>query len=193
MRMRSASNMEFQPLALGDLALLGQWLALPHVTRWWADDASPEGVAAEYRGNLEGTEPSQVFVAYRDARPIGLAQRFWLGAYPDYRDALATVVDIPDDAFSIDYLIGPTQALGRGWGAALVDAFLHMLWREAPRAGMVIVPVHADNVASWRTLERVGFLRIASGLLEPDNPRDSHDHVIYRIDRPNGDDERLGA
>ena len=43
-----------------------------------------------------------------------------------------------------------------------------------------LVPVHADNRASWRALERAGFTRVAEGDLEPDNPQDTRDHVVYR-------------
>jgi aminoglycoside 6'-N-acetyltransferase len=48
----------------------------------------------------------------------------------------------------------------------------------------VIVPVHADNIASWRTLEKAGLTRVAHGELDPDNPIDDRRHYIYRVDRP---------
>jgi len=57
-------------------------------------------------------------------------------------------------------------------------------WACCSQADDVIVPVSAGNYASWRTLERAGFQRIAAGDLEPDNPCDPRDHYVYRIERP---------
>lgn len=49
---------------------------------------------------------------------------------------------------------------------------------------MTVVPIFAGNRASWRALEKAGFIRIAEGDLVPDNPIDPPLHVIYRLDRP---------
>jgi len=48
------------------------------------------------------------------------------------------------------------------------------------------VPVSTANVASWRALEKAGFARVGTADLEPDNPVDSREHVVYRLDRPAG-------
>lgn len=66
----------------------------------------------------------------------------------------------------------------------MIAAFMRLLWRDHPAAPAVIVPVHTDNIASWRMLERVGFRRIATGMFTPDNPADDGRHVVYRMDRP---------
>jgi aminoglycoside 6'-N-acetyltransferase len=66
----------------------------------------------------------------------------------------------------------------------MIAAFTRRLWHDAPYAPAIVVPVHADNRASWRALERAGYARIATGLLEPDNPADNRKHYLYRIDRP---------
>ncbi len=50
----------------------------------------------------------------------------------------------------------------------------------------MLVPVAAGNVASWRALERAGFVRVAEGPLTPDNPVDPTDHVLYLLRRPPG-------
>jgi aminoglycoside 6'-N-acetyltransferase len=66
----------------------------------------------------------------------------------------------------------------------MIAAFLTECWRACPQAGHVIVPVAAGNRRSWRALEKAGFRRIAEGELEPDNPVDPPDHVVYLITRP---------
>lgn len=174
----------FRPLARSDFPLLRQWLLTPHVARWWADDSSDEGLEEHYGDGIDGTEPSEVFIAERERRAIGLAQRFRVDSYPAYRDEIATLTEVPAGTSSIDYLIGPEDAIGRGWGTELIRAFTARLWRDDAGATSVIVPVHAENRASWRVLERSGFHRVAAGYMTPDNPIDTADHFIYRLDRP---------
>jgi aminoglycoside 6'-N-acetyltransferase len=99
-------------------------------------------------------------------------------------DEVAHILHVPGDARSIDYLIGPSDALGKGIGTAMLAAFVARTWNDDPATPAVIVPVQADNRASWRALERAGFARIAAGELEPDNPIDSRSHYIYQLVRP---------
>lgn len=56
-------------------------------------------------------------------------------------------------------------------------------WAEHAEADDVLVPVAAGNRASWRALEKAGFVRVAEGALAPDNPVDPPDHVLYRLRR----------
>jgi aminoglycoside 6'-N-acetyltransferase len=57
-------------------------------------------------------------------------------------------------------------------------------WRDLSAAKLILVPVHARNVASWRALEKAGFRRVGVADLEPDNPAETREHVVYRLDRP---------
>ncbi len=163
--------------------MLGHWLRTPHVARWWADDFSPEGLEEMYGGCIDGTDPSEVFIAERAGRAIALVQRFRIDSYSTYREEIASLAEVPAGTSSIDYLIGPEDAVGRGWGTELIRAFISRLWRDDAGAMSIIVPVHAENRASWRVLERVGFRRVAAGALTPDNPAHSADHFVYRLDR----------
>jgi len=174
----------FQPITRADFPLLGSWLRQPHVARWWADDASPEGLEADYGDVVDGTEPSDVFIAWHDGRPVGLGQRYRIEAYPEHLEALEALLPVPEHVASIDYLLGPPECVGRGLGAALVRDLTQTIWTDDADVPAVVVPVHAENVASWRALERAGYRRVAEGDLEPDNPADSTAHVIYRADRP---------
>jgi aminoglycoside 6'-N-acetyltransferase len=179
------SGFEFRLLQRSDFALLGQWLATPHVARWWDDDPSPAALEADYGGCIDGTEPCQVFIASCGGAPLGLVQRYLWHAYPAYVAELAPIMAAPPAACSIDYLVGPVEALGRGLGTQMIAAFVHEVWRERTmHASCILVPTHADNRASWRTLERAGFARVAEGELTPDNPVDDRRHFIYRQDRP---------
>jgi aminoglycoside 6'-N-acetyltransferase len=173
----------FRPLTRSDFPLLRHWLSQPHVQRWWADDPSPEALEADYGGCIDGTEPAQVFIALRDGAPFGLAQRLRLAAYPQYVADLQPLLPVPDFAGSIDYLVGEEREIGRGLGTHMLRAFVDQLWRDDADCTALLVPVHAENVASWRALEKIGFVRAARGDLEPDNPADTRDHYVMRMER----------
>jgi aminoglycoside 6'-N-acetyltransferase len=113
-----------------------------------------------------------------------LIQRFRLDAYSEYRSEIATLTDIPVGTSSIDYLIGPADAIGRGWGTELIRTFTTQLWADDSESTAIIVPVHVENIPSWRVLASAGFRRVAAGQMTPDNPIDTRDHFVYRLDRP---------
>ena len=177
-------SFQFHLLTRSDFPLLCRWLVQPHVQRWWADDASPEAVERDYGSTVDGTEPAEVFIAWRDGQPFGLAQRFRIAAYPEYVRALAPLTEVPQEAWSIDYFVGEPSDTGRGRGTAMLEAFTRQLWRDQLSASALIVPVHVQNIASWRALEKTGFIRAAEGPLVPDNPADTLHHYIYRLERP---------
>lgn len=171
-------------LAAADFPLLGCWLAQEHVARWWNHDTSPEAVERDFGPAVRGEEPSEIFLAVVDGHPVGLVQRYRIADYPEYLTELAPVVEVPAGTWSIDYLIGERDRVGRGLGPMMIRAVLAGTWREHPDATAVLVPVVAANRASWRALEKAGLTRVASGDLEPDNPIDEPLHHVYRIDRP---------
>jgi len=174
----------FTPLRREDFPLLSSWFATPHCRRWWCDDPAPAAIEKEYGGCVDRREPAQVFIAHCGGRPVGMVQYFRFGDYPEFMDLCGQIAPVPADFCSMDYLIGPPDALGKGIGTAMVAALVARIWEAHPQAPGIIVPVHSDNQASWRTLARLGFVRIAEGELEPDYPGDSRAHCLYRVDRP---------
>ena len=178
------SSYSFRPIARNDFPALCGWLSQAHVARWWADDASPEGVESDYGGVVDGAEPADVFIAYRDGSAIGLVQRLRLADYPHYLRDIEAIVPVPAQSWSIDFLVGDPGCTGLGWGTEMIAAFTARLWSDDETAAAIVVPVHASNRNSWRALERAGYERVASGLLEPDNPADHRNHYLYRVNRP---------
>ncbi len=162
--------------------MLSEWLAEPLVARWWNHETSVEAVERDFGPGVDGTDPAEVFIATESGRPFGLIQRYAIAAYPEYAEELSTVCAVPAEALSIDHLIGEPACRGRGLGALMVATFVAASWAAYPDATAVIVAASAGNEASWRTLERAGFRRIAAGELTPDNPSDSRQHYVYRIE-----------
>jgi aminoglycoside 6'-N-acetyltransferase len=177
----------FRRVTTDDFALLASWLSHPHVHRWWNHEFTPEAVERDFGPSARGEEPNEDLLALLDSRPVGLVQRSFWHDYPEYVDEVAHILPIPADAVTIDYLIGELADTGIGRGPAMIEAVVADTWRNLPRATSIIVPVAEGNRASWRALEKAGFVRIAVGDLEPDNPIDPPLHVIYRIDRPASD------
>jgi aminoglycoside 6'-N-acetyltransferase len=178
------TTLSFRHLARADFALLGGWLAQPHVARWWNHESSPQAMEADFGAVIDRLDPADVFIVSLGARPIGLLQRYTFADNPGYIGELADLIDAPGAALGIDYLVGESDLLGRGLGSAMIRAAVDAIWRDHPEAPSIIVPVSSANVASWRALERAGFTLAATGWLTPDNPIDDGDHRVYRIERP---------
>ena len=177
-------ELDWRPLVREDLPLLGRWLAEPAVARWWHHETSPEAVERDFGPSVRGEEQGEDLVLLLAGRPFGLLQRSRIRDYPEDAEALAALVDVPEDAYCLDYLIGEPALRGRGLGSRCIAWAVERTWRDHPGAGCVLVPVVAANRASWRALERAGLRRVATGELTPDNPVDDPLHHVYRVDRP---------
>jgi aminoglycoside 6'-N-acetyltransferase len=172
-----------RPLARADFGLLGAWLREPLVAEWWHDDPDPEALERQYGAAIDGTDPARLRIGTLDGDPVGFVQWYRLADEPGYATELAALLPVPDDAWSLDYLVGAPEHRRRGFGTALVRAALAAIG-PAP----VIVPVHAENLASAGVLRRAGFSLAAEGELEPDNAAHSRRHlVLVRASLDDGD------
>ena len=174
----------WRPLTAADLPLLTEWLREPLVARWWNHDTTAEAVQRDFGPSVRGEEPGEDLVIFVDGEPIGLLQRSAIREYPEDFAEFATIVDVPDGAVELDYLIGDATWRGRGLGPRIIAAAVEDTWSAYPAAAAVLVAVVAANTASWRALEKAGLRRIAQGAMSPDNPGDDPLHFIYRVDRP---------
>lgn len=178
-----SDNWHFAPIRREDFPLFASWLATSHVRRWWNDEPDLDAIEADYGTVVDGTEPAKVFIAHFEGRAVGLIQSFRFDAYAFYFDDVRAVYRLPANACTIDYLIGPPEALGRGLGSSMIRAFVAALWARHPDCPAVVVPVHADNGASGGALLRAGFAEVARVDLPPDNPMDSPAHRIFALSR----------
>ena len=177
-------GIDLRPLTRADLGLLGRWLAEPLVTRWWHDDPRPAALEAQYGPSIDGTDPTRVYLGLHEGRPVGLVQVYRFADEPGSFAELSAVCRVPAGALSIDYLVGAQADRGRGLGAAMIAAAVARGFADHPDAHDVLVPVVRANTASWRALQRAGATWYADGQIEPDNPVDSRDHVVFRFTRP---------
>jgi aminoglycoside 6'-N-acetyltransferase len=174
--------LRYRRLTRADFPVVSQWLAQPHVARWWRQAHSLEAVEGEYGPAVDGRDPTDVFIVEHDGRPVGLIQRYRLDANADWQKVLAPT-GTPQDALSIDYLIGDEDLTGRGLGPRMIADCVAEGWQLHPDLSAVVVPVQQANRASWRALEKAGFERAWSGMLDSDDPSDegpSHVYVLLR-------------
>jgi len=173
----------WRPLTVGDLPLLVRWLGEPQVARWWNHEPTAEAVERDFGASVRGEEPGEDLVVSLDGRPIGLLQRSVIRDYPEDLAEFAAIVEVPEGAVELDYLIADPALRGRGLGARMIAAVAEDTWSAHPTASAVLVAVVAANVASWRALEKAGLRRIGEGAMSPDNPVDDSLHYVYRVDR----------
>ena len=176
----------FRPLTEADFPLLRRWLAEPHVARWWHHDTTEEAVRRDFGPSVRGEEPGEDLIALLDGQPFGLLQRARIADYPDELAAWSAVVEVPDGAVMLDYLIGDPGMVGKGLGPRMIRAAVDAVWEECPDAPCVMIAVVATNRRSWRAVEKAGLRRVAEGDMTPDNPIDDPSHYVYRVDRPAG-------
>jgi len=144
----------------------------------------PPGVDRDFGPSVRGEEPAEDLVVLLDGRPIGLLQRSVIADYPEDLVEFATLVEVPDGAVELDYLISDPALRGRGLGARMIAQAVEDTWKAVPTAPAVLVAVVASTTASWRASEKAGLQRITEGAMSPDNPVDDPLHYIYRVDRP---------
>jgi len=176
-------DISFRLLTRDDFPLLESWLSQPHVLRWWNHQFTSEAVERDFGASVDGGEPSESHLALLDGEPIGLILYSRFDDYPEYLEELSPILEIPQGAVTIDYLIGDPTLTGRGVGSAMIAGFVEHIWQVNPEATCIIVPVNSANQGSWRALEKAGFRIVARGELEPDNPVDDPSHEVLRLDR----------
>lgn len=162
-----------------DLPLVASWLAEEHVQRWWRDPSAPLQVEEKYRPRIRGGEPTEMFVILDTDEPIGLIQRYLMRDHPDWARSLSPSGHVFEEAAGIDYAIGRADPIGRGIGSAVVAAFSEALFEAFPDVTDIVVTPQAANAASCRVLEKAGYERRWTGLLDSDDPSDEDPAALY--------------
>jgi len=173
-----------RPLTRADLSLVSRWLAEPHVAEWWRDPSDLASVVAAYLPCIDRTDPTEVFVIEVAGQAAGLIERYLVADDPEWNRAMRATGAVTGCAAGIDYLIGEAPACGRGYGTAAISLITALTFRRYPRADAIVAAPQQANVGSWRALERAGYQRWWSGLLESSNPSDAGPAYLYGIRRP---------
>ena len=173
--------------------MLADWLGRPHVAPWWREPSDFAAVEAAYGPMIDGSDPTEGFIAVREGQPLAFLQRYRFDDNP----RLATyrrrgprrrcgrwARDEIRPCAGIDYLIGDQTMTGRGLGRQMIAAFVELPWRRYPDITAVVVAVDQGNEASWRALQGADFLRAWAGVLNSDDPSDEGPSYLYVRRRP---------
>jgi len=176
-------DLTFRALTRDDFPMLSAWLAAPHVHQWWDEDPDPAAVEAKFGPEVDGVEPTELFVVNLDGEPIGMVQRYRVADYPEWVVSLEPTGVPATEAAGIDYLIGAADLIGRGVGPAMLAQFAGLTLARYPAVSFLVVDIDPENRRSWRALEKAGFTRIWEGDLEAEDPSDAGPAYVYVLPR----------
>lgn len=132
-----------------DIPLFRKWLYLPHVAAWythpldWIDEVEKRNDEFSFLHH---------FIAEVDGMPIGFCQFYeYRQSGEDWHGDIKL-----DGTYSIDYLIGDTDYLGKGFGKAIIKALVEQI-KVQENAKRIIVQPEQENKASCNTLLSSGF------------------------------------
>jgi aminoglycoside 6'-N-acetyltransferase Ib len=154
----SNENVTFHPLALGDLAMLHDWLNRDHVAKWWAgEDGRPtlEQTIAKYAPRVFAEDGVSPFIAKLDGRPIGYIQSYVaMGCGGGWWE------DVIDPGVrGTDQFLCDARELGQGLGTRMVSAFVDKLFSDSRVTRIQTDPV-PTNSRAIRCYEKSGFHRV---------------------------------
>jgi aminoglycoside 6'-N-acetyltransferase len=138
---------------------------------WWRDDI--EESLAEYRGAIEGREPTDHYLIVLEGRPVGMIQTYLVSDYPEWDE----VVRVGPGVAGVDLFIGEVDAVGGGLGGRVLEQFAREVVFARPEVAAVVADVEEANRRSWRAFEKAGF-RYVRDVEEEGKP-----HRLMRLDR----------
>ena len=146
-------GVQLRPMTAEDLPTLDEWFNEPHVTKHWGN------VAARLEAAKQAVEhprwDDQHDMVTLDGEPAGYVRRFRVH---EFADRLARFtdngVDVPKGAWTFDFLIGDSSATQRGIGRRMLMQAVERTERDDPSAPCILIPVHQDNVSSWKARAR---------------------------------------
>lgn len=168
-----------RPMRPEDLALVEQWLAEPHVARWYLAGSSLEAEVEDIGLSVSGAQAVHMFVVLHGGEPVGWCQWYLCADNPEWA---AEIGAEPGDV-GVDYAIGDAARVGSGVGTELISALVGLVRAARPRCGIIADP-DAQNVGSRRVLEKNGFGLVTVKAMNSEPTDDPM--AIYRLPAEGG-------
>lgn len=140
---------ELKKIADNDLPLLKKWLYTPHVAKWYHNPLDWIYEVENRNGEFKWIHH---FIAFAADNPIGFCQYYAC----DDSDEPWAGYKTQGGAYSIDYLIGETDFLRRGFGKQIVSALIERILLH-DNAKLIVVEPERENTASRSLLLSCGF------------------------------------
>lgn len=145
---------QFRPVTLADLTMLGEWMERPHWREWWGDPSEELGYVREM---IEGRDSTRPFLILLGGEPAGYIQVWrmadamvepWLTEAP-------WLYQMPEGAVGVDLSLAEAQNLNRGIGTAVLKRFVAMLRDEGCKE--IWIDPDPENIRAVRAYEKAGF------------------------------------
>ncbi len=147
-------RIHFRSMTMEDLPAVAERLEQPHVRPWYRpENHTLEQLQERYGARIEGESPVRMWVVEVDGSPVGQVED-----YPVGDDETYAAAGVPPDAIGVDFAITDPALIGHGLGTRMLWRFVRdVVWLDYDATQVVAAPA-VDNVASLRTLEKVGFV-----------------------------------
>lgn len=133
-----------------DIPQLKQWLAIPRVAAWYP---VPEDWIYEVEHQAEEYPWLHHRIAEWDGREIGFCQYY---AYHNSGEDWHGTTPL-EGTYSIDYMIGENDAVGKGLGKRMIALLLREVWRNRDAVRVIVQP-EPENTTSCGVLRSLGFV-----------------------------------
>jgi len=182
--MRPTSRLGDHPLAMAitfrlitrnDLPLVHEWHQRPHVARWWTGHQTFEETENHYVPTIEGSEPTQHYLALLNGEPLGMIQTYLVSDYPDW----AALIEEGEGTAGLDLFIGEEEQTGRGLGTEMIRRFVDEIVFARPETTACVADPDLRNTASLRAFEKAGFQAVREFV----DPEDDELHALVRLER----------
>lgn len=142
-------ELELRQFCNEDVALFEKWLYMPHVAKWYHD---PLDWIDEVKKRNDEFSFLNHFIVELEGKPIGFCQYY---EYYHSEEKWHGNTDI-NGTYSIDYLIGDTEYLGKGYGKGIIQLLIQEI-KLQNNAKRIIVQPEQENKPSCNTLLSCGF------------------------------------
>lgn len=167
-------SVRLRPAVAGDAAILAAWDKEAHVISATTDDPEADVAFGGADWSAELAMQSDVFryfIAEADGRPIGAMLAIDPAREPNHYWG-----DIEANLRALDIWIGPKDALGKGYGTAMMTQALGACFADGRVTAVVIDPL-ASNAAAHRFYRRLGFQPVGRRMFGDD------DCLVHRLER----------
>ncbi|MDR2038867.1 MAG: GNAT family N-acetyltransferase [Bacteroidales bacterium] len=139
-----------RPVEDSDIPQLTIWLNKEYILKWYHDAGEWLHEIRERNGSFSFLNH---FMILKGSTPVGFGQ------YYDCFDAQEEwySIDRPHAVFSIDYLIGEEEHLGKGYGKEIVSMLIKEIYRLSPNAEIIVQPDN-ENITSCKVLLANGLI-----------------------------------
>lgn len=170
----SQQTVMLRPATLDDVPLLQAWDREPHVIACSTDDptATTAFDGSDWAEEIAGaSDVSYHLIVEVDGRPIGAMQIIDPLAEPTHYWG-----EVEPNLRALDIWIGEKDALGRGYGTAMMTEVIDNAFADPSTVAIIIDPLNS-NTDAHRFYQRLGFRIVGRRTFDGD------DCLVHRLDR----------